>query len=70
MLGALLSRGRFPLSYEATAKAIETVGKPALLEKNLLSLSKGREYGRSWIKDRAKIVSKNPRSVPISLSLP
>lgn len=30
-----------PLSYEAMAKAIETTGKPAYLERNLRSLAKG-----------------------------
>lgn len=41
MLGALLGFEDFPLSYDAMANAIGTVGKPTYLRNNLLSLSKG-----------------------------
>ena len=41
MLGALLGFDDFPLSYDAMAQAIGTVGKPTYLQNNLLSLSKG-----------------------------
>jgi indolepyruvate ferredoxin oxidoreductase beta subunit len=41
MLGALLRVDDFPLSYDAMAKAIGTIGKPTYLRNNLLSLSKG-----------------------------
>jgi indolepyruvate ferredoxin oxidoreductase beta subunit len=49
MLGALLSIERFPLTYESVARAIETIGKPAFLELNLRSLSKGRQYGEQQV---------------------
>ena len=45
MLGTLLSVSSFPLSYDAIAKGVETSGKLAYLEPNLLSLKAGFEHG-------------------------
>jgi indolepyruvate ferredoxin oxidoreductase beta subunit len=46
LLGALSCLPGFPLTGEAMAQGIESAGKKAYLERNLLSLAKGREHGR------------------------
>jgi indolepyruvate ferredoxin oxidoreductase beta subunit len=45
LLGVLSSLPGFPLSLEAMERGIEKAGKKAYLERNLLSLAKGREHG-------------------------
>ena len=45
LLGALSCLPGFPLTGEAMAQGIEAAGKKAYLERNLLSLAKGREHG-------------------------
>ena len=46
LLGALSCLPGFPLTGEAMARGIEAAGNKAYLERNLLSLAKGREHGR------------------------
>ena len=46
LLGALSCLPEFPLTGEAMKRGIEAAGKKAYLERNLLSLAKGREHGR------------------------
>ena len=45
LLGALSCLPGFPLTGEAMARGIEATGNKAYLERNLLSLAKGREHG-------------------------
>ena len=45
LLGALSCLPEFPLTGEAMKRGIEAAGKKAYLERNLLSLAKGREHG-------------------------
>lgn len=44
MLGALVGLACVPLTYDAMREALKGVSKPNHLERNLLSLSRGREY--------------------------
>lgn len=46
LLGALSCLPGFPLTGEAMERGIEAAGGKAYLERNLLSLAKGREHGR------------------------
>jgi indolepyruvate ferredoxin oxidoreductase beta subunit len=46
LLGVFSCLPGFPLSREAMERGIETAGKKAYLQQNLLSFAKGREYGR------------------------
>ena len=46
LLGALSCLPEFPLTGEAMKRGIEAAGNKAYLERNLLSLAKGREHGR------------------------
>jgi Pyruvate/2-oxoacid:ferredoxin oxidoreductase gamma subunit len=45
LLGALSCLPGFPLTGEAMERGIEAAGNKAYLERNLLSLAKGREHG-------------------------
>jgi indolepyruvate ferredoxin oxidoreductase beta subunit len=46
LLGAFSCLPGFPLTAEALARGLEAASKKELLERNLLSFEKGREYGR------------------------
>jgi indolepyruvate ferredoxin oxidoreductase beta subunit len=46
LLGALSCLPGFPLTLEAMERGTEAAGNKAYLERNLLSLAKGREHGR------------------------
>ena len=46
LLGVLSCLPGFPLTGEAMARGVEAAGGKAYLERNLLSLAKGREHGR------------------------
>lgn len=46
LLGALSCLPGFPLTLESMERGVEAAGGKAYLERNLLSLAKGREHGR------------------------
>ena len=47
MIGTMFYFDIFPLSYDSVENAVKTITRSSLLEGNLLSLAKGREYALS-----------------------
>jgi indolepyruvate ferredoxin oxidoreductase beta subunit len=47
MLGAVCAFDAFPLSYESVEDAVRAATRPRLLEANLISLNRGRQYARA-----------------------
>ena len=60
MLGVLLCLDRFPLTSEAIAHALETVGSSKHTEANLLSLNKGHTHGENLIQQFDLLPAESP----------